>query len=295
MSDGPPTVATDQGWGGAIFLGSSSLVGSGNPYVSSRGHLYARIGPRVKFIENSATRGAAIGSVSTSVLSIRSAEFVGNVALEGAAMFIRSDGDQQPRLLVNPRHYTEVSDTTFNANIASAGAALFLRVSLATAPLKRAGISPKNISRFTTDEQNNNEDDVFFERSLFTNNVAVQRGGAVFAEAGRVGFRGCIFDSNDVSETNDSGCGGAIALRKQAALHGRDLTLINNTAAFGGAVHAVNSLVDLIRANITSNTAFNDGGGLCIEIHATTIFQYDVVGRLANSSVRANKARNGGE
>ena len=294
IPDGPPTVATEHGWGGAIFLGSSSLVQDDNSFITARGRLIVKIGPRVQFLENTATRGAAIASVSITTLSVESAEFVRNVGLEGAAMFVQTDGDHQPRVHVDPLQYTEVSLSTFHGNIASSGGALFLRASLAPAPLRRAGISPKGISRVTPTGLNNNEDDVFFEHCSFTDNMCVVSGGAVYSEAGRVGCKDCVFDGNGVVESNDAGCGGALALTQQAALHGRNVTFTNNAAAFGGAVHAAKSLVDLIDADVASNTATVDGGGLSIEVPSTTIFKHNVVGRVANSTVQGNKAKNGG-
>ena len=275
-------------------MGSRALIEDGSQFLSPRAHLIVKIGPRVQFVENTARRGAAIASVSTTTLSVESADFLGNVALEGGAMFVQTDGDQQPRLHVDAPHYTEVSLSNFHGNIASSGGALFLRVSLATAPLRRAGISPKGISRFTPTGLNNNEDDVFFEQCSFTNNTCLVGGGAIYSEAGRVGCKDCVFVGNGVVESNDMGCGGALALTQQSALHGRNVSLTNNTAAFGGAVHAVNSLVDLIDADVSSNVATIDGGGLSIEIPSTTIFKYDVVGRVANSTVRGNKAKRGG-
>lgn len=93
---------------------------------------------------------------------------------------------------------------------------------------------------------------------------------------------------------NNIGVGGAISMSNQAVLHGRSILLTNNMAKLGGAIHADDSLVDIIGGVVISNKATQNGGAMYIHIKPKTIFRNDLLARVDQSSLERNTAQVGG-
>eukprot|EP00803_Ostreobium_quekettii_P009943 evm.model.scf_126.4 EVM.evm.TU.scf_126.4 scf_126:87323-93458(+) len=260
-----------------------------------RGFLQAEL-CNVSFVGNTAKSGGAVAALRTNLLSMSRVNFSGNVGGDGAALYIEADGDLDPQQFRAPNHYVSGTRVSFVNNSATRnGGAVFLRATCAGAGLDRIGISPVNVSVLTEEGRNNNEDDVFFEKSEFVNNSALKSGGAWRATTGRAGCRDCQFEGNFVSEVGGiDGTGGALSLTDQASFHGRGVTFRRNSATNGGCVHAENSLVDVVDADIDLSRAQKHGGGIYIHIPAAASFRFGLLARVSSARFRGNFARVGG-
>lgn len=274
--------------GGGIFLGS---LQHGN-FQRSRGRVYVEM-ESLEFVENSGVRGGAVASVRAATLSVASVNFTGNRGEDGGAMYVESDGDPDPQVYVQPDQYVRLQNTSFTSNMALHGGAMFLYVSSGTASLARVGASPSQISLVTSKGKNNNEDDVFFENSKFVTNNASESGGAVYVEKGRMGCRNCSFRGNFITQ-GLGGNGGAVYLNSQAAFHGRNTSFEHNEAMNGGSMYADDALIDLINSTIASNTAKLYGGGLYICIPISASFQFGLLARVSQTTMKNNTANVGG-
>lgn len=291
----PFTFETDLTWGGALFFGGFRQVEiPGNQQFSiEKGKILVDL-QSVHFESNIAIKGGAIAFVKGSLMSMEQVNFSCNAATDGGALFLYLDGDLDPQLAAQPTNYVNGANLTFHKNEGTRGGALHLSVSVASAGLDKASISPKRISRFTQDRENNNEDDVFFESSYFTDNEALISGGAWHVERGRVGCLNCTFTKNAIVNSAE-GFGGAVTLLDQGALHGRYVKFIENFATVGGAIYAHKSLLDIINGRIIANNATENGGGVYIYIPSGTPFKFGVVGLIEHTIFHANIANIGGE
>ena len=246
----------------------------------------------VVFKQNEAHNGGALAFVRASLLKLGNVQFVGNKGTDGGAMFLELDGDPHPQVGFDSLHYVNGTGLYFQQNAAGRGGALYVHVRCG-AGLDLVGISPYNVTLVTANGTANNEDAVFIENSEFVGNNATQRGGAWHVNSGRVGCLSCNFSNNSV-EGGSSAEGGAIALENKAALHARNMRLMQNKAIHGGAIHAQDSLVDIVESNFSENVAEQNGGGLYIETSATVHFRLGSIGLVENSTFDGNRGMVGG-
>ncbi len=118
--------------------------------------------------------------------------------------------------------------------------------------------------------------------SLFYDNYAYNYGGSIACDyISNVTVKKSKF-YNSVSQ-NDAG--GSIYIRQSSKFSGEDITIVNSTSTFGGAITALNTDVYLIRVSMSNNTAKYDGGAI-----------YQMYGNfsLFNSNFNNNSAANGG-
>eukprot|EP00803_Ostreobium_quekettii_P003269 evm.model.scf_1309.1 EVM.evm.TU.scf_1309.1 scf_1309:6013-11281(-) len=267
--------------------------------------------------------GGAIACLRATLLSMVSVSFVGNSGRDGGAMYVDLEGDPDPQLFFSPANYVNGTNASFARNVASErGGAIFLTAGSAAAPLSRAGISPLGISLKSdestnkdrqgfdrcsecefllpqlTKDSNNNEDDAFFESSRFSNNSAAKSGGALHSERGRVGLRNSVFHDNDAGGSNMeqdlNAMGGAILVKDQGAMHGRNVTFARNAAGLGGCAYASNAIIDFVNATFIENVARLHGGGLYIHAPQEAQFKFGLIARISNAHLNANRANVGG-
>ena len=288
----PSIDATGSTWGGAVFMGSiRSINPKGANFALEKGELSCVL-KEVSFEQNVASNGGAIAFVRASLLQLDDVQFVANNGRNGGAMFLELDGDPHPQVDFNPSHYVNGGNLLFQQNTAQRGGALYIHVRCG-AGLDLVGISPYNVTRFADYGSANNEDAVFIENSEFVGNSAAESGGAWHVNSGRVGCISCNFSNNYV-EGGSGGDGGAIALENKAALHARNMTLMHNHARHGGAIHARDSLVDIVESDFIANVAEKNGGGLYVETSASVQFQLGLVGVVENSTFDGNRGNVGG-
>ena len=280
-------------WGGAIFMGSTrSINPDGTNFTLEKGRLSCVLEELV-FKENVADNGGAIAFVRASFLQLDDVHFVQNKATSGGAMLLELDGDPHPQVGFEPIHYVNGGGLLFQQNRAHRGGALYTHVRCGTG-LDLVGISPYNITRRTSNITANNEDAIFIENSTFTRNCATESGGAWHVNSGRVGCLSCSFLNNSVEGGSDAN-GGGIAMMSNAALHAREVILMQNKAKHGGAIYAEDSLVDIAESEIVANVAERNGGGLYVQTSATVRFRLGTVGLVENSTFDANAATIGGK
>eukprot|EP00803_Ostreobium_quekettii_P008718 evm.model.scf_422.9 EVM.evm.TU.scf_422.9 scf_422:65635-70103(+) len=238
-----------------------------------------------EFSANAAGLGGAISGVFANNLSVDFVDFVGNSANDGGALFLKMGGsrDPQPRRL--PSTYVSGGNLSFVSNRALRGGAMFSVTDVSTADLVRGSISPDNVTRTRSDGLSGNEDDIFMMDSRFRRNVANDSGGAWYTERTRVGCRNCTFGGNRANSA-----GGAVCIRKQSALHVRNVTFAANNARVGGALSARNSFVDIVEAMVNNNAAEVEGGGLHISALDSIPFRFNLVSHVGNATVIANRA-----
>ncbi|CAD7696497.1 unnamed protein product [Ostreobium quekettii] len=306
------------GFGGAIFLGLD------DPRAPrAEGELNSVMTNGVTFANNSAGQGGGLASVRAALLLMESVEFVGNWALDGGGCHVElnrrsrfvgevagggggggdgggrrgggnsndpggaEEGDGN-RLAVARAQGTNLS---FRANAALRGAGLFVFKSVDTAP---ANTRVSNEDGDTTPKLGfagiSDTDDVVLTRVEFLANVALTFGGGVHGEGTRVNCTGCKFEGNEAAR----GGGGAVAFFGNSVLQARQVQMTDNSATDGGAVHAVNALVDLVDSVVENNTAEELGGGLFVDIPGDAAFQFGIAGRAENVTFEGNRARIGG-
>ena len=100
--------------------------------------------------------------------------------------------------------------------------------------------------------------------SNFINNSASSDGGAIYSEH----QNHMIFINSSLSLNVAGGNGGAVYIQEQSkfTFAGGHSTFIGNQAQNGGAIQAVDSIVDLASRNLlmANNTAFSNGGAMCM-------------------------------
>ena len=287
-----PNGSVGPNWGGAVFMGSfRSINPDGANFTLEKGEMSCVL-EDVLFKQNVADNGGALAFVRASLLQLQNVQFVANKGTDGGAMFLELDGDPHPQVDFDSLHYVNGSGLSFQRNAAERGGALYIHVRCG-AGLDLVGISPYEVTVVTANGTANNEDAVFIENSEFMRNNASQSGGAWHVNSGRVGCLSCNFSKNSV-EGGSSAEGGAIALENKAALHARNMRLIQNKAIHGGAVHARDSLVDIVESTFSANVAEQTGGGLYIETSATLRFRLGSIGLVENSTFDGNKGMVGG-
>lgn len=285
-----PSGTMGPSWGGAIFMGSArSINPNGANFTLEKGRLSCIL-KTVVFEQNIADNGGAIAFVRASLLQMDDVQFFANSGKDGGAVFLELDGDPHPQVDFDPIHYVNGGQLLFQENVAEMGGALYTHVRCGIG-LELVSISPYTISRVTPNMTANNEDAVFIENTKFVQNSAAESGGAWHVENGRVGCLSCHFLSNSAGA---SGNGGAIAIKTQAALHARNVTLIQNTAKDGGAIHVIDSIVDIVESNFNANLAEQDGGGMYFRVSGDMYFRLDSVGIIENSTFEGNEAIVGG-
>eukprot|EP00803_Ostreobium_quekettii_P007398 evm.model.scf_390.1 EVM.evm.TU.scf_390.1 scf_390:26673-35480(-) len=293
--------------GGALFMGPEALLprlyNHGRPFSRGRGKVTCEV-TESTFLENRASMGGAVASVHVQLLQMDSVDFVRNEGLQGGALHIESNGDVDQRQYAMPENYCNGLNTTFRGNVAGQqGGALFVRINRGpgVTTLERSGISPVGISsiletaprRKVDTPINNNEDDVFFERSSFVDSSAALSGGAWHVEGGRVGCRDCTFERNRADQESE-GVGGCISLKPESAFHGRNVSLVKCAAAGdGGALYSEGSVVDTVGGRIEGNSAGGNGGGMCIVIPKGVRFFENIFSRI-NATIFADNAAEAG-
>ena len=282
-------MAVRSGSGGAIYFGDDYQDNSKD------GKLQVELGASTVFTNNNAQKGGAIASIRVKLMSMESVSFEHNFGLSGGALYVEAGGDKSPLKSRTPAHYLDGRNISFVDNVGDLGGSLSLIVSPATANLERKGLS---LSIYQTATYNlggspGNEDDVFLEDSNFVGNRAIDCGGAVYMERGRLGCKNCSFVKNQMIKFS-TGNGGAVCMVSQSALHGRNAHFHRNVGHDGGAIFADTSLVDLVGANIISNVAKDKGGGLYVAIPYGTLFEHNVSTHVRNVMFLENKAQVGG-
>ena len=260
-------------------------------FALEKGKLSCRL-ETVVFEQNIADNGGAIAFIRASLLQLDDVQFIANNGKDGGAMYLELDGDPHPQVGFDPLHYVNGGRLLFRQNAAERGGALYTRVRCG-AGLDLVSISPYNVTRRAANAIDNNEDAIFIENSEFTRNNATKSGGAWHVNSGRVGCLSCNFFNNSVVGGSDA-AGGAMALEDKAALHARNMTLMQNNATDGGGIHARDSLVDVTNSEFIANVAERNGGGLYIKISATMQFRLGTVGLVENSTFHKNKGMVGG-
>ena len=273
-------------------MGSTrSINPDGANFTLEKGELSCVL-EEVRFEQNVAGNGGAVAFVRASLLQLDDVQFVANNGKNGGAVFLELDGDPHPQVDFNPSHYVNGGGLLFQQNTAERGGALYIHVRCG-ASLDLVGISPYDVTRFAKNAAANNEDAVFIENSEFIGNNATKSGGAWYVNSGRVGCLCCNFSNNYVEGGSGAG-GGAIALENKAALHTRNTTLIHNGAEHGGAIHARDSLVDIVESDFIANVAEKNGGGLYIKTSESVQFRLGSVGVVENSTFDSNRGNVGG-
>ena len=288
----PSNGAIGSAWGGAIFLGSIRSINPDSANFTLENGELSCVLEEVDFEQNVAGNGGAIAFVRASLLQLDDIQFVANNGTNGGAMFLELDGDPHPQVDFNSSHYVNGGGLLFHQNTAERGGALYTHVRCG-AGLDLVGISPYNVTRFAENAAANNEDAVFITNSEFVENNAIESGGAWHVNSGRVGCLSCNFSNNYVEGVSGAD-GGAIALENKAALHARNTTLMHNSAKHGGAIHARDSLVDIVESDFLANVAEENGGGLYITTSASMQFRLGSVGVVENSTFDGNRGNVGG-
>ena len=118
--------------------------------------------------------------------------------------------------------------------------------------------------------------------SLFYDNYAYNYGGAIACEyITNVTVKKSKF-YNSISQDD---AGGSIYIRQSSVFKGEDITVVNSSATFGGAITTLNTDVSLTGLSMYNNSAKYDGGAI-----------YQMYGdfSLFNSNFENNSAENGG-
>ncbi|MBQ7928371.1 MAG: Ig-like domain repeat protein, partial [Methanobrevibacter sp.] len=118
--------------------------------------------------------------------------------------------------------------------------------------------------------------------SLFYDNYAYNYGGAIACDyASNVTVKKSKF-YNSVSQDD---AGGSIYIRDSSKFKGEQITVVNSSATFGGAITTLNTDVSLTGLSMSNNSAKYDGGAI-----------YHMYGdfSLFNSNFNNNSATNGG-
>jgi predicted outer membrane repeat protein len=194
-----------------------------------------------RFTGNSGLQGSGIHfqggteqSVQAGTLSVTDCEFVGNHGKSGGAIYITNTG--------GGNELVSIIDSTFTDNTATWGGAISL------------DDYPSTL----------NPIDLTIDGCEFTNNSAVQGGGAILSEETLTSIHASVF------EGNTAGFGGAIhvdnihAVTELPGWEIRDCRFIGNqaTSTGGGALLLEEHEVTIVNTEFAGNSAVGGGGGI---------------------------------
>lgn len=249
----------------------------------------------VEFLENFATRGGAIAAIHVTFLLITSCNITHNEGDDGGALFVLLNSGDDPDQSEQALDRLDVENTRFEdnrAHLRGGGVSLIRNINLETP--RPVGLSPVDMFITASNMANRADIDAFFDECQFVNNSASASGGAMDVVEGRVACRNSDFVGN-LARGVDPSAGGAIALTRGSAFHGRQVSLAGNAGVIGGGIYAVDSVVDLVGAVISGNSAEMEGGGVHIAVSPKAALFSLIFSRINDTNCTSNEAQIGGE
>ena len=281
MNNTATTPKNGEGEGGAIYTKLSSLTVTNTKFINNTAAV----------TETNGGNGGAICIEDTAnPITITNSNFTKSVSRYGAAILVNNYHSSCDKLAE-----VTITNCNFTDNEGLHGATYFLNT---TVNIEGTTFNNNSATYLRSDKQNSMGGAICFDynaicninNSVFTNNSAVGRGGAISGgifEGNRLIVNNTLFEGNYLLNKTKS-FGGAIDTLVNATI--LNSKFINNTAVNGGAIINIANMT-IENTTFTNNTAVNKGGAIAnnctennkVEIHDSTFIENRVTTQKHNT------------